>query len=152
MFHIRTKGLTSLSHPVILLTVPRRCFFCGSFLLFMFHFFLCYAVVSVPCRLVVPAGKGLACWLSCVLCFLAFLSLSKLVFRDRYSTWLYRSWSLPSSLLLMKLNGYTNFIGSTAAIKWASSWQNLSSGFPKNRDSNQSSQLQRLAREVNFRM
>ena len=27
--------------------------FCGSFLLFMFHVFLCYAVLSVPCSLVI---------------------------------------------------------------------------------------------------
>ena len=39
-----------------LLTVPRRCFFCGSFLLFMFHICLCYAVLSVPCSLVIT------CW------------------------------------------------------------------------------------------
>ena len=29
--HIRTKGETCLSPPVFLLTVLRRCFFCGSF-------------------------------------------------------------------------------------------------------------------------
>ena len=40
----------------ILLTVPRRCFFCGSFLIVMLHVCVCYAVVSVPCSLVVT------CW------------------------------------------------------------------------------------------
>ena len=40
----------------VLLTVPRRCFFCGSFLLFMFQVCLCYAVLSVPCSLVTT------CW------------------------------------------------------------------------------------------
>ena len=40
----------------ILLTVPRRCFFCGSFLLVMLHVCVCYAVVSIPCSLVVT------CW------------------------------------------------------------------------------------------
>ena len=45
---------TGLSHPVKVfsLTVPRRCFFCGSFLLVMLHGGVCFAVVSVPCSLV----------------------------------------------------------------------------------------------------
>ena len=49
---------TGLSPPVkvFLLTVPRRCFFCGSFLLVMLHVGVCCAVVSVPCSLVVT------CW------------------------------------------------------------------------------------------
>ena len=37
----------------ILLTVPRRYFFCGSFLLVRLHVGVCWAVVSVPCSLVV---------------------------------------------------------------------------------------------------
>ena len=46
----------SLSPPVeiFLLTVPRRCFFCGSFLLFMFC--VCHAFFSVHCSIVVT------CW------------------------------------------------------------------------------------------
>ena len=44
---------TGLSPPVnISLTVPRLCFFCGSFLLVMHHVGVCCAVVSVPCSLV----------------------------------------------------------------------------------------------------
>ena len=39
-----------------LLTVPRRGFFCGSFILFMFHVCLYYTVESVPCSLVIT------CW------------------------------------------------------------------------------------------
>ena len=39
------------SSKYILLTVPRRYFFCGNFLLFVFH--VCYAVSSVYCSLVV---------------------------------------------------------------------------------------------------
>ena len=35
---------------------------------------------------------------------------------------------------------------------WALSWQNLSSGFLKKRDSNQSPQLQRLDRKLKFRL
>ena len=34
------------------LTVQRRCFFCGSFLLFVFRVCLCHTVLYVPCRLV----------------------------------------------------------------------------------------------------
>ena len=47
---------TCLSHPVFLLTVPMWCFFCGSFLLFMFHVCLYYTVLCVPCSLVIT------CW------------------------------------------------------------------------------------------
>ena len=39
-----------------LLNVPRRCFFCGSFLLVMLHVGVCCNVVSVLCSLVV------ICW------------------------------------------------------------------------------------------
>ena len=37
---------------------------------------VCCDVVSVPCNLVVPAGKGLAAWLSCLLCFVTFPNVS----------------------------------------------------------------------------
>ena len=37
-----------------------------------------------------PAGKWLTSWLSCVLCFLVLLSLSHMVFKVRYGTWLNR--------------------------------------------------------------
>ena len=55
---------TGLSPPVnilltpvnISLTIPRWCFFCGSFLLVMLHVDVCYAVASVLCSLVVT------CW------------------------------------------------------------------------------------------
>ena len=52
----RSVNLTSLSHPVeiFLLTVPRRCFFCGSSLLFMFR--VCHDFLSVHCSLMVT------CW------------------------------------------------------------------------------------------
>ena len=47
-----------LSPPVkvFLLTVPRRWFFCGSFLLVVLHVGVCFAVMSVSCSLVVT------CW------------------------------------------------------------------------------------------
>ena len=38
----------------------------------------------------------------------------------------------------------------TQLDKWASSRENLSSGFPSKRDSNQSPQLQRQSRKLNF--
>ena len=65
---VETKHLCFLIHIIITcnaylsptvicsLTIPRWWFFCEFFLLFMFHVCLCYAVLSVPCSLVV------ACW------------------------------------------------------------------------------------------
>ena len=44
------------SSKSILLTVSRRWFFCGSFLLVVLHVGVCFAVMSVPCSLVVT------CW------------------------------------------------------------------------------------------
>ena len=44
------------SSKVFLLTVPRRWFFCGSFLLVVLHVGVCFAVMSVSCSLVVT------CW------------------------------------------------------------------------------------------
>ena len=52
---------------IFLQTVQRRGFFCGSSLLFMFHVCLCYAVLFVPCNLVVTCwGKDLCVMFSCV--------------------------------------------------------------------------------------
>ena len=42
-------------------------------MLFMFHVCLCYALLSLPCGLVVTCCDGLDSWLSCVLCFCMFL-------------------------------------------------------------------------------
>ena len=56
LFHIRTKGdgtvklVLSPAVKKVFLTVPRRCFFCGSFLLFMHR--ACHAFLSVHCSLV----------------------------------------------------------------------------------------------------
>ena len=73
--YIRTKGEASTVPPVqvFLLTVPRQCFFCRSFLLFMFR--ICHVFLSVHCSLVVT------CWdRSFVLdVLLYFLSLSNVV-------------------------------------------------------------------------
>ena len=47
-----------LSPPVnISLTIPRRCFFCGSFLLLMLHVGVSCAEASVPCSLVITCWK-----------------------------------------------------------------------------------------------
>ena len=51
-----------------LLTVPRRCFFCG-FLLVMFHACLCYAVLSAPCSIyghMLEKGWSLGSLVCCV--------------------------------------------------------------------------------------
>ena len=62
LIHIRTKGEVGTDKHVyaiqwfVLLTTPRRCVFCGSFLLFMFHVYLCNDALSVPCSLVIT------CW------------------------------------------------------------------------------------------
>ena len=59
----------------ILLTVPRRCFFCGSVLLFTFHVCLYYAVLSIPCSRVITCWERadlltlLCVMFSCVLYF-----------------------------------------------------------------------------------
>ena len=54
------------------------------FLLFVFHVCLSYCLV---CSL--PAGKELNCWLSCMLCFLMFMSLSHVVSWARHVIWYY---------------------------------------------------------------
>ena len=43
-------------------TIPRRCVFCGSFMLFLSCFGICFHA----CLFVDPAGKGLISWLSFV--------------------------------------------------------------------------------------
>ena len=47
--------IKALQQNYFLLTVPRRCFFCGSYLLFMFC--VCHAFLSVGCGLVVTCWK-----------------------------------------------------------------------------------------------
>ena len=60
---------------IFLRTVPRRCFFCGSFLLVML-----LVCVVMSClffvALLSPAAKGLTSWLLCVLCFVTFPNVS----------------------------------------------------------------------------
>ena len=65
------------------MTVPRRCFFCGSFLLFMFVVFSCLYIVALWS----PAGKGQT---SCVWCVILYLLLSHVVTWVMCGAWLYR--------------------------------------------------------------
>ena len=66
----------TLSPPVkyVLLTVPRRCFFSGSFLLFMFR--VCHAFLSVHCCLVVTCWERDYLLALLYMMFSTFLSLS----------------------------------------------------------------------------
>ena len=80
------------------MTVPRLCFFCGSFLLSMFR--VCRAFLSVQCSLVVT------CWeradILALLCaeFCCVLSLSHVVSWVGSGTWLYRFLIFASPPLL----------------------------------------------------
>ena len=53
-----------LSSKQFLLTVPRRCFFCGSIMFFSVLCLLCLCARLFICALWPPAGKGLTSWLS----------------------------------------------------------------------------------------
>ena len=71
------------SSKIFLLAVPRRYFFCGSFVLFMSC--VCHAFVSVHCCPVVTCwerGKGWPLG-SCLWCLIVILPLSHVVFRIR---------------------------------------------------------------------
>ena len=64
-------------------------------LLWIFFFIInvsCLFLIILSClflaALCSPAGKWLTSWLSCMLCFLVFLSLSDVVSRVRWGTWL----------------------------------------------------------------
>ena len=84
-------------------------FFCGSFLFFMFR--VCHAFLSVHCSLVVTCWKGLATWLSCMLCFIVFFSLSHVMSLVMYVTWLYRFLifaSLSTFLCVITILGNSN--------------------------------------------
>ena len=59
------------SSKIVLLSVPRRYFFCGSFM-----FFLSNVCLSVSCALWSPAGEGLTSWLSFVVSNCKFVTFS----------------------------------------------------------------------------
>ena len=50
----------------VLLTVPRRCFFCGSFMFLFCLVFAMFCARLFVCASWSPAGKGLTSWLSFV--------------------------------------------------------------------------------------
>ena len=58
--------LDKLSSKIFLLTVPRRYFFCGSFVLFMSCVFCMLSRLFIA-ALWSPAGKGLTSWLFLVM-------------------------------------------------------------------------------------
>ena len=80
LIHICTKGevgavkLVKALQEKYFMTVPRVCFFYGSFLLLMFSVY--HAFSSVHCSLVVTCWEGLTSWLGCVWCFAVFSLLS----------------------------------------------------------------------------
>ena len=71
------------SSEIFLLTVPRQCFFCWSFVLFMSCVF--HAFPSVRCCLVVTCWEG-----SCLRYFVVFLSVLDVLSWVRCGTWLYQ--------------------------------------------------------------
>ena len=104
LIHIWTKGEVGAVKPVkpssktFLLTVPRRHFFCGSFV------FLCLVFLMIL-RLFIaalwsPTGKGLTSWLLLVI-FIVFLLLSNVVSWFRFGTWLYLFLIFASFLTLI---------------------------------------------------
>ena len=69
------RNHTLLVFPVIisslviyLLTVPRRCYFCGSYFVIYVSCLYCLFLAALWS----PDGKELTSWLSCVLCLLVF--------------------------------------------------------------------------------
>ena len=74
--------------PMNDLTVPRRYFFCGSFLFFSDLCFLCLCAPLFICALWQPAGKGLTSWLLVVVPNCKFITF-QLVSWVRCGTWLY---------------------------------------------------------------
>ena len=73
---VRLVLLTCLSPPVFLLNVSMRCFFCGSFLLFLVTFVFIMLSCLFLATLWSSAWKRMTYWLSCVWPFLVPLSLS----------------------------------------------------------------------------
>ena len=72
----------------ILLTIPRRYFFCGCFMVFFVLSLLCLCVRLFICALWSPAGKGLTSWLSFVVSDCEFVTFP-LESWVRCGTWLY---------------------------------------------------------------
>ena len=102
----------ALQWQYLLLTVPRGCFFCGSFLLVMLHVGVCCVVISVPCSLVVTCWKrtDLLAVVFKLLCFVTFPNVfwSTLELRVRLAPW---NWFKPSSkIFLLTFQGGTSLV------------------------------------------
>ena len=83
---VHQRRRSGAEFSLVLLTVPRWCFFCQSFFVFNACNILACLFLSILWSL---AGKGLTTWLSCVWCFLVFLSFFFMVSRIRCGTWFY---------------------------------------------------------------
>ena len=112
LIHIWTKGEAGAplnrfkpSSKIFLLTVPRWCFFCGSFVISVLF---CYAFIHVcslmPCGLLLGKGWPLGSRLRCLF---VTLSLSHLYPGSGVVLYYIDSWSLPSFLLLL-INFFQN--------------------------------------------
>ena len=94
----------------ISLTVPRRWFFCGSFLLVMLHVGVCCAVVSVPCSLVVTCWEraDLLAVVYVVFCHFPKCVLVQIRIKARLALW---NWFKPSSkIFYWPFQGGTSFV------------------------------------------
>ena len=89
-------------------TVPRRCFFCGSYSLFFFSLF--HTAMSVFAVLWSHVGKRLTSWLCCMWLFIVFSSLSHTMFWVRFCTWLYRFLIFAFFLSLFRISALGELI------------------------------------------
>ena len=92
LIHIWTKGEVGAglnrfkpSSKIFLLAVPRRCFFCGSLMLFL----SCFVMLSCTSVCWCPAGKGLTYWLSFMMSNCDVVTFP-LAFWVRCGAWMYR--------------------------------------------------------------
>ena len=93
--HIRIKGEVGAVKHVKPSSICSDRFMVVLLLWIIFIIYVsCFVFVILSCLLLAalwsPVGKGLTSWLSCVWCFLVFLSLSHVVSRAMCGTWLYR--------------------------------------------------------------
>ena len=107
--HIWTKGGVGAplnwfkpSSKIFLLIVPRRCFFCGSFMLFLSCF--CFHARLFVDVLWSPAGKWLTSWLSFVMFNCEVVTFPLVSWVGRCGAWLYRFLVFALFLTLRMLN------------------------------------------------
>ena len=96
----------------VLLTVSRRCFFCGSFVIHISWLSSVMLCCLLHCSLVVTCQeRANTSWFSCMWCFLAFLSLFHVVSWVRCGTWFYRFLIIVFSLTLFQTIINSNYSG-----------------------------------------